>query len=155
MADYRVLWGDHLDTAECERNNPAWIQFAVRSYQRECMSEADEAVARLEADRNFRPSIVDCNRAYLAWQDALYRYKRLLKLDIAFSSYREDIDAEIAESRLYRVANFTRATWEARQAYRIQYGAPSRPVRVKSVPTKFVRGPNGTKIPRSKSHVPA
>jgi hypothetical protein len=31
--------------------------------------------------------------------------------------------------------------------------APPPPRRLKSTPTKYVRGPNGTKIPRSKSHV--
>ena len=155
MADHcaRTLWGDHLDRAEREQKNSEWIKFAARSYERVAMSETNEEFARLEADQNFRPCIMDCSRAYRAWQAAFDAERLILATDKNFRSMRELIDAEVVEERTYRIANFTWDTWEANMEnlrdYRVQHGKPPKPVRVKTPPAKYVRLPNGTKIPRS------
>jgi hypothetical protein len=158
MADYhtpeaRTAWGEALDTAERENKNEALIRFAECSYRRECTHAADEAVERLVADRNFRPSIPDVWRTYDAWQAAELRI-----LDVV--THREVIDAELDAIRLYRIANLTRAAWEANHgplgagAGDTRRGPTVRVRRVKRAPTKYVRGPNGVKLPRSKSYVP-
>ena len=47
----------------------------------------------------------------------------------------------------------TKAEWDAelaRDIYYLMLPERHKPRRIKSAPTKYVRGPNGTKIPRSK-----
>jgi hypothetical protein len=154
MADHynnpesRTQWGEALDTAERENKIPEWIAFAARSYRRECTHADEEAVER----EIVRPSIPDVWQTYHAWQVAEQRI-------LTATTRREAIDAELDATRLYRIANMTRAAWEENHGSltgeRESHQSPVlRLRRLKAAPAKYVRGPDGVKIPRSKSYVP-
>jgi hypothetical protein len=77
---------------------------------------------------------------------AATRHRQRMKACFPFAATeRECIDASSAEAWAIELSSITA------QKYRDQAGLVWR--RVKATPTKYVRGPNGTKIPRSKSHV--
>ena len=147
----RAEWGRLLEEAERERKNwnPAWFEFAAKSYERECRHAVEEEIARLAADRNFT---VPVSERIPMREHIEACYAETQRED--FATMRDVIDAEIAYERAYRINNFAfdrmQENMAKQAAARIANRGWSKPRRVKAKPTKFVRGPNGTRIPRSK-----
>jgi hypothetical protein len=147
--ELRRIWGNLLDKAEPDSEAEQW---AAIEYRRESEYVARAEIARYRA--TCRPSIPDIWRTYYAWSDAVIRSERIADLGEDFSTCREAIDAEIdATLRLYEIANITRSRWDDIHGC-LDSDDTHRPmpVRRRRVKSKSVRGPNGFKVPRSRSH---
>ena len=127
-------WGDALDKAERENKIPEWIKFARRSYEREA-----EHAFYCDPDLPVEPFA-----SYEEWRAAKRRYGDLtIKM-----TWREDIDA---------YTNLSNSKWHDVDIRTGGHGPKQARVtlrRLKRAPAKYVRGPDGVKIPRSKSYVP-
>jgi hypothetical protein len=110
-----------------------------------------DELARQRAAKNFCPSIPDFFKSgdLISATLAMVESK-----EFRLMSHRARIEAEAGYERAWRFHNAAFLRWEANMAKQAETRAAgkgiSKPRRVKATPTKYVRGPNGTRIPRSK-----